>query len=258
MDLSVCIPGIRVRNWRGFFDSIVKSVGNYSFELIIVGPFFPDLDLYNEPNFKYFRDFGSPCRSAQIAMSLAEGEFVTWGSDDGLFTDNSLSNCLDLLSKLDLEKDGIIIQYSEGRDMSGTQPDPSYWLAHTHEDQRVAGVPNNFNIAPVAMYHRKLFEQIGGWDCRFENLNISCHDLAYRVQKNGGKFSLSPDLVLCCDWSPGYLAEIEHVPVHDAHFENDIPLFNELYREPNDRMKIDFNNWKLSPQVWTRRFRERL
>jgi len=37
-DLSVCLAAIRKENWARLYNSVVKSAGEYSFEMIFCGP----------------------------------------------------------------------------------------------------------------------------------------------------------------------------------------------------------------------------
>ena len=46
-DLSVCVPSIRKENWKRLYDSIVESIGDHTFELILCGPY-SDLTDYLE------------------------------------------------------------------------------------------------------------------------------------------------------------------------------------------------------------------
>jgi len=250
-DLSIIIPGIRTEKWQEVYDSCVSSCGDMPFELITVGPSPTPEFLRDADNYRHIQDYGAPARSAQIGTMFAQGEIMTWGSDDGIFTKDSLKKSVELLKSLTRD-DGIIIRYSEGVNRSGTMPDDSYWVARTHADQRLPGVLETFRIAPVGMYYLDRFRSLGGWDCRFEHLNMCCHDLAFRIQKSGGKLELSPDLVHVCDFTPG--TELQ-VPVQRAYNENDLPLFQAMYSEydPN-RIKIDYNNWAETPSVWSKRF----
>ena len=126
-----------------------------------------------------------------------------------------------------------------------------YWKPWTHEDQRLPGIPKDYRTAPVAMYYLENFHELGGLDCRFLHVNMNAHDLAFRVQKNGGTLHMSPNLVCHCSYD-------NHLPIHKpierAHFENDAPLFLKIYNQPFnlDRIKIDLNSWKDSPNVWLR------
>lgn len=66
-DLSIVLPGIRKEHWPDFYQSIFKSIGKYSFELIIVGPHKPDDFLLKEnENISWIEDYGSPVRCQNI------------------------------------------------------------------------------------------------------------------------------------------------------------------------------------------------
>lgn len=245
MDLSIILPSIRTHNIPQLIESIEKSIHPFTYELIVVGPYFPNIDI------KYIYSKAAPTKCVQLGGLYSEGQYITWSSDDGLYLPGELAKCLELAKTIP-DKDGIIIRYCEGKNKSGLCPPDHYWIGYTHDDQRLPGIDPNWNIAPVGLYNRNHFINIGGFDCRFEHINMSTHDLAYRTQKMGGKLHLSPNLVFTCDWSQGCLAEEEHVPVHNAHFENDLPLFNQLYGSPNGIIKIDYNNWMNTPNIWRR------
>ena len=78
------------------------------------------------------------------------------------------------------------------------------------------------------------------------------HDLAFRLQNNGGVIHLSPSIMFTCTWSA---PQADWAPVGNAHRENDSPLFSFMYSvERTDRLSLDINNWKNSPARWVRRF----
>lgn len=246
-NITICIPSIRTERQADLYDSIKNSVENYSFELILVGTSIHQ-NLVGLPNVKFILSYSAPARCAQIGFLLSESEIITWGSDDGRFQPKALKECIDLLlSKT--TKDGITIRYCEGPNFTGSCPDDSYWTGYTHADQRLIGVNPSWKIAPVGMYYTETFYKLGGFDCRFEHLNMCCHDLAYRIQKNGGQIYLSPNLVINCDQNPGTQ---EHAPVQNAYFINDLPLWNSLYNKENNIINIDYDNWKKAPSVWRR------
>jgi len=72
----------------------------------------------------------------------------------------------------------------------------------------------------------------------------------YRIQKLGGTIHGSPCKILSVDWNRGQDV------ITQAHFENDVPLLKELY-DSNEfpRIVINIDNWKNSPSVWERRFK---
>jgi len=245
MKLSIILPSIRIQNIPRLINSINLSCKQYDWELIVIGPYKPEIEC------KYIYSLACPNKCVQLGVLEAVGKYMMWSSDDGIYTENSIDECITLFDTLS-EKDGIIIRYCEGRNFSGNCPDDSYWIGWTHDDQRLPGVDPNWKIAPVGMYNTKTFIELGGLDCKFEHINMSTHDLAYRIQKNGGNLYKSPSLVLSCDWSAGHLSESEHVPIHNAHFENDAPYFKQLYQSKNNTIKIDYNNYKNVPDIWRR------
>ena len=250
--LSICLPAHRTHLWEQFYNSAVESIGDeYSWELIMVGPHDPPSFFKEEKNFKFVKDYGTPTRCAQIATSIAEGELMMWGSDDGIYTPNSIKECVEMHDSLSY-KDVVAIRYTEGRNYKGAPMHPAYWMAHHHPTLRVC--PPHFRIVLLGMFKLKYFRELGGWDCRFEHLNMNCHDLAFRVQHDGGTIHMSPNIVSNHDWNPN---EGDHIPVQEAYDQNDLALFNELYgSDQSERIKIDYFNWTSSPRVWTRRFGE--
>jgi hypothetical protein len=247
-DLTIVLPSIRIDNIWEFYKSLELSVQPYTFQLIIIGPKQPPLlDGYDE-NVVWIRDYGSPARCIQMGSLLAEGELITWSSDDGLYYPDSLAKCIELL-RSKTTKDGIIIRYSEGVGRSGQEPPDNYWTGWTHPDHRLPYVNKDWNIAPVGMYYTSRFYELGGLDCRFQHANMNSHDLAYRNQQDGGVYYKSPDLVMGCDQIPGY--EGDHAVIEEAYWTNDRGLFAEVWSKPREN-KIDIMNWKMSESIWSR------
>ncbi len=100
------------------------------------------------------------------------------------------------------------------------------------------------------------FLEMGGFDCVWEYMDKPMHDFMFRTQRNGGEIIYSPRKVANSDWWPDHTGD--HGPIHDAEVLHDFPIFNEIWGVPNDRIKIDYNNWKDAPSVWKRRFPERV
>lgn len=249
-DLSISLPSIRTQNVIHVYNSIKESITNkYTFELIIVGPIFPK-SLQNISNVKFILDYGAPSRCVQLASLISEGNLFTWTCDDGLYHKNTLAECIDVLYSVD-KKDGIIAKYTEGPNPSNLMFTEDYYKPWTHEDQQLPGIPKDYKAAPVGIYYLENFYRLGGLDCRFWHINMNVHDLAFRVQKNGGILHFSPNMV--CHYDHDNYLPI-HKPMELAHFENDMPLFLDIYDKPFslDRIKIDLDNWKDSPNVWLR------
>jgi hypothetical protein len=248
--LSICLPAHRTQLWEQLYDSAAQAVGpNYEWEMICVGPKEPPGRLGRATNFKFYKDFGTPSRCAQISTMLAEGELMVGAVDDGIFTPRSLQQCIELHDTIP-EKDVVATRYTEGRNYAGKPMHPDYWMAHHHPTLRV--VPADYKLILLGMFKLSYFREVGGWDCAYEHLNMNYHDLAFRIQKDGGKIHMSPEVVINCNWNPN---EGDHVPVQQAYDQNDLELFNKMYAPDADReVKIDYYNWTKSPAVWERRF----
>lgn len=249
-DLSIILPGIRPHNWEKLYNSVVESIGPYSFEMIAIGPNDPPEIFKDKENFKFLKDFGCPSRCVQLGSTFAKSRYIAWMSDDGLYQPNTLEQCIQLFDSQLFPKDGMTLRYKEGEG-DDTYPD-DYWKARHHADQRIPGIKEDYRIAPLGMYNTDHFRWIGGLDCSFEHINMCTHDLAFRTQNNGGKIVLSPGLVARFYWS--WITE-DAGPVQQAYFQNDAPLFNKMWsQDQSQRIRIDYDNWKNSPEKWKRRF----
>lgn len=265
-DVSVILPGIKPEKWLRIFDSVVESVGDYSFEFIGVGPSAPGPELLEKDNFKFVKDCGHPSRCLQRATTVATGKFMTWGSEDGIFQPQALARCVDLLSK-NRRTDALTIRFFE-QDADPNAPPPDQtklWTAWYHRDLRLPGIRTHFKIANIAMYYLDYYREMGGIDCRFEHVNMNCNDLAFRIQEAGGLILPSPDIVIRQTNIPTPAKvsqpgdENRKPPTEEAYHENDYPLFYSIYsQEPGarHRIKIDYNNWEQASPIWKRRFGE--
>ena len=54
------------------------------------------------------------------------------------------------------------------------------------------------------------------------------------------------------NWWPDHQGD--HGPIHDAMVHHDQALLFSVWGTPNDRNKLDYDNWKEQPPVWKRRF----
>jgi hypothetical protein len=252
-DLSVIIPSINPDKLCEVHDYMMESIGKYTCEMIYVGPALPPQVLYEKSNFKFYLDKGCPARCFQLGTFFADGEYLSFVPDDAHLQKDALSNCIDLMKKSST-KDGITMRFSEGIGRTGTQDqDDAYWIAHTHDDLRkLPGVHVGWRTANMFMYNTLYFRELGGLDCRFEHVNMNSHDLAFRVQKAGGKIHPSPTKVSALDWYP-------HGPetiMFQTYIQNDEPLFRALYSiDDPTRLRIDYNNWINAPSAWPRRYK---
>ena len=251
-DISICMPAHRSHLWQGVYESIQSAVGNYSWELIAVGPN-PPTEFFNDKlNFKFLKDFGTPSRCGQIATMLSEGRLILNAVDDGFFVPQSIEKCIDLQKTLRRE-DVIVARYTEGINFSGPEHGQEYWHVKNYPDLLELGIPEDYYMIMSAVFDASYFRELGGWECNgYEHLNMNTHDLAFRAQRNGSKVYFSPTLVMKNNWNPNMG---DHVPVAKAHVENDYAYFaSEMKKDQSNRIKIDFFNWIHSPRVWTRRF----
>ena len=251
-DISICIAGHRNYLWEVLYESIENAVGDYTWELIMVGPNKPTHFFDDKLNFKFLKDFGTPSRCGQIAALLCEGELVLNAVDDGLFVKDSLKKCIEL--KRQFKKEDIVIaRYTEGHDFTGPEHGPEYWHVKYYPDLLQLGIPSNYYMVIMGVYDTEYFRELGGFDCvGYEHLNMNLHDLAFRAQRNGSNVHFSPTLVMNNNWNPG---TEEHKPVGEAHVQNDYPHFTrEMSKDQTNRIKIDFFNWTKTDKVWKRRF----
>ena len=251
-DLSIIIPTINPNLLIELYDQLISSVGSpYTFELICVGPLIPPKELIEKSNFKFYVDAGCPSRCLQLGSCFAEGNLITILSDDCRFCKNAISECIQLLySKT--QKDGINLRYSEGVNYTGNNDEiEEYWTAGFHGDLILPGIKPDWKLALCFMYYLSYFRELGGLDCRFEHTNMNTHDLAFRIQKNGGVIYPSPSKVSSINFNWPSATGI----MYRTYIENDLPLFQQLYSvdDPN-RIKINYDNWMNVPNKWPRRY----
>jgi hypothetical protein len=82
-------------------------------------------------------------------------------------------------------------------------------------------------------------------------------DFAVRAQRDGATIQLPDDFVVFMDNTSAMPPDrnVGHGPVAYGQVEHDQPLYRSIYDDPDcvNRTKIDFDNWKQSPEIWTRR-----
>lgn len=251
-NLSVIIPSIRVQNLSKIYFMLEKAIEPYDFELIVVGPYQIPETLYNKENVKYIKDFGCPSRCVQLASTMVEGKYLCWMSDDCTYlTPQGLSQCINILEKSN-ENDAICLRYFEGD--GNNEFAYEYWNAEYHGHQKdLLGIKGkNYKLAPLGMYNTEYFREIGGLDCRYQHINLCTHDLAFRLQNNGGKIHLSPQTVARFYWS---WITADAGPVQKAWFENDESFFRTMYnKDQSNRIKINYWNWTEVESKWSMRF----
>lgn len=251
IDLAIIVPSIREYRIQRLYNSILQSIKKYSFKVIICGPYDAS---------KYFdcitlNTYASPNRCVQQAVvELTEDcQLIKWSTDDAVYFPDCLDN---LVQKMyDHPNHFGICKYSEdGPPGWPSGKDDIYYLAKTHGDMKdLRGIKDSYMIAPVGIYYRKNFIELGGLDCAYEHINMSTHDLAFRCQEYGISPIISDSVIMHCD-SNNTLPE--HHPLDIAHHNNDYPIFYSKYNQQNpiniNNSIIDINNYKKYQDIWRR------
>lgn len=246
--ISIIVPTIRPDGLRRLAATISGSLCE-PYNLIAIGPNeneVPPTPLMN--SFTNIIDRGSPSRCLQRAVSVVVDDIFTWGTDDGVYLPDKLVECVKLL-RSKTSRDGIVVKYTEGGTCPFNGSLDEYYVAKNHDSNIQPGINPEWKTAPVGMFYTSYFKHMGGIDCRFEHMNMNIHDFCYRLQRDGGELYFSPGVVLDCDSDN---SQPIHRPLDTAHHSNDMPLFRYLYRNSERELKIDFNNWKNSSEVWRR------
>lgn len=258
-DVSIIMPAIRTPLWDEMYDTIEKSCKNKTFELVMCGPFPLTEKLKSKPNVKMIIDNGSPSRCAQRAAIESSGKLLAHCVDDARFIENSLASAIFLYETICTKKDVINLKYTEGENFNGRTMPSQYWFAHHHPPLRYPSIPMNYKQCCHHLIDREYFLELGGYDCKFEYQNFNLHDLIFRVQFDGGIIYDSPSDITNCNFYPEKTGD--HGPIVEAYVDNDEPYFKQLYSDPDilkKRSRINLDNWKNSPDVWKRRFSNKI
>jgi hypothetical protein len=261
-DLSVCLAAIRIKNWERLYNSIVESIGGYSFELIFCGPHAElPAGLKNLENVKCIQDYGPPVRAQQISMQEASGRYITWTADDGWFLPNKLSECIEYLDNdhqwspaaRSLGKKALVTQYNEGGKDGLGDPEKGMYYMNSHHPAQSKYYPDDFLIFNSVILPTEYFKELGGFDCVFEACPMAFLDFGARAQLDGAEAQLWPT-IFECTWLGGPVGD--HAPIHHAQVDHDQPIYRRIWRDASclKRIKIDFNNWKKADKIWKRRF----
>lgn len=242
--LSVIIPSIRPLGLQKVINTIDRSLED-SWNLIVVSP--NRMDIIETPlmnSYVNIVDKGSPARCLQVGVNEVRDEIFTWITDDAFYLPKQLKKCVDRLYTKK-ESDGIIIKYTEGKSLKQTKD--FFFVAKSSEVTTHPGINPNWRVAPIGMFYTSYFKSLGGIDCRFDHINLTIHDFAFRLQRDGGNLHYSPGIVFHCLQNEGK----SHEPIEIAD-RKDLVLFSEIYKDSNRNVCIDFDNWKDSPEVWDR------
>ncbi|MFI5405158.1 MAG: hypothetical protein ACHQ1D_01460 [Nitrososphaerales archaeon] len=251
-DLSIIVPGIRTKFFPQIYESCSKLLEKYTWELIFVGPNTPNY-FPNIVNVRWIRDFGSPTRCFNLGLSISEGEFCTWTSDDCIHgVEKSLDKAIDLLKNNNINNTAICLQYNEHMGHSNDPFPLEYWTAGYHDALRVKGVLPEWKVFSLPLMKTSLFQSLGGLDCRYQHVNMNLHSLAFYFQKNIGNILISEDLI----WRADFVQrDPKQDPVLSSYYDIDLPLFKSEWDVENPQISLPMlDNWKNAESVWSKRF----
>ena len=266
-DLSILVPTIRTHLLEDLYQSACNSCNTYSFEMVFVGPFDIPQSLMEKDNVKYIKDYGQPTRAVQIGLQYISSNLMCWITDDGFFYPNTLFKTINSYKNECVDTDIVGMRYFENpehykaiKEGATTDQNPpsrlsnhpdGYWYAGASYGS-FKGIKPHWGIACLFMMNTGVLKMYGGWDCQFEYLNHSTHDLLCRMQKKGNRFFLPDYDVFVANWYEG--TSKDHAPVHYGQLTHDQQIFHDMWINPNDRYQVDMNNWENYPEIWERRF----
>ena len=247
-DLSILIPSIRTNRWETLLASIESVCKRHTWQVVFIGPFAhqPSLDKYQ--NVKFIEDFGSPSRAIQKGMLYIDSDLVFVTVDDCILYEDSLDLALDQYHAECGRQDVLLMRYKEG----GYVYTPGDYRAGHHQALRIPNVNPDWLVAPQFLMNQHYFKELGGFDCRYEYNNEPVHDFMFRLQMLGNKIVPSNTHVTESTHYPGCTGD--HRPIHESQLYHDYPIFVDIYTNGKVQMFIDYDNWKNTPEVWTRRF----
>lgn len=284
MKLSVFLPTIRTHLLPEFCEFLRASYSG-ELEIVFAGPFNPFNQkdgLLSGPyssfktieSIKTIETFQSPTCAAQEAALACTGDLILHSVDDTLYLPGALDELVESFLRLEqavsgphIKNEHIIFNapycdspegYRELRQNKTIHPDKfkhpeGYWTAANAGYSSLNTIENSWMTTCHFLMRKELFLEFGGFDCQFEYLNHACHDLLYRIYlgvEGVAGFSLN-ETVSLADWVPN--REGDHGPINDAQLFHDHPEFIKKW-STIPPLKIDPENYKGQPEVWSRRF----
>ena len=250
-DVTILIPGIRTNRWENLYNSLYLACKKYKWQLLLISPFDLPTELIDKSNIKIIKDYGNVNRCVQLGILQCNAPLFFLTVDDCVFAEDSLDLAIDLYQKQCSDIDVICMRYGEGGNLMAE----SYWYAYNSDNLRLPGIPKNYKTANQCLMKVETFKKMGGLDCiNFEYLDRPIHDFMFRLQKAGGQIYFSPTHVCIATWYETTTGD--HAPIHHGGMK-DLNMFTSMYIDPNildKRLILDYDNWKQSPAIWTRRF----
>jgi hypothetical protein len=227
------------------------------YEMVIVGPYDLPLELQNEPNIRVVKDWGCPTRCYQLGLLNSQGEYVVWIADDGIF---SPTMAIDKAFADLPQYNGVVaFKYYEGDNNENNliqNSDEHYRLGKYRFIQKMKSLrrAKGYILVMIGLMRREYLMELGGFDCRFEQPGMACVDSSIRWQDCGANVVLGERCLDLTHVRTGIDSwGIDHTPIQDAHFQNDWPLFQNVYKHESMGVNINVDNWQKTHDVWPRR-----
>lgn len=248
--ISLFLPTIRPHLLEKWYESLDKSC-SLDFQVVFSGPFsIPDA-LREKSNVKYINTYASPTKAAHLAALECDGELIFHCTDDLIFLDNSIDEAIDLYDNNSF--DIMNMRYVESENHQNKQSFPLFYWTVANSCQ-LQTLPPHWLTGAHFLCRKSLFVEMGGFDCQFEYLTHAAKDFLIRAQFEGASFTHSPKDISTADWS-GASHSSDHKPIEIGQTFFDKPLYDRLWlTEYSTRRKIDINNYRNCPDIWSRRF----
>jgi len=280
VDLTVILTGIHTEDWVMFCDTLELAAVNLTYELIIIGPYPPTLEVQGRDYVRFVKSQACPNRCVQEATTMANGEYLSVACE-GVFVPSSYDNMFLMLDSHNKEHKTVISgKYVEGAStLTSAKSKPAasklphfrggfypksiklhgtdeYWRIGFHAVLASEFIPNDWLTMNLHVIKTEYWKEIGGFDCQFECQAMALTDLAIRIQKDGGQIYLTNFFLMHLDHVSGVPENPQkgHGPVHHAQIDHDQPLYRSIYDDPSCLNRVvDYDNWKSTPDVWPRR-----
>ncbi len=174
--ISIFGSAHRPEKWMSIYESIGDN--DNSFEIIFVGPNYPDFKLPD--NFRFIKSYVKPAQCLEIAARNAKADLILNIADDMEFrTEKPIDRLYNAYKSYNDEKIILSCRYMEhGVDLSH--------YAHSY----TIGDPNS-KVMPISgLISKKLYTDIGGIDRNFLGAYWDL-DIAMRIYALGGSVILS-------------------------------------------------------------------
>lgn len=265
-DVAIILPSIRPKNLVKFWNAAKAACSKYTVQLVVISPYkLPEELVVHDDSVVYLHSYANPTLCFVLGTKLANAEYLYNCTDDGLIQPEAIDKAVDIHRTILGDDLGMVnMIYEEGvLDAETLVPlthhnsyhPIQYWYAHYHGDLRLPGIEPHWKICPHFFIKKKYYEILGGVECIFEYINHGLHDLAFRVQADGGRIIDLPFVAYRCSHLPGKSGD--HGPIVDAQTGPDLQNFNRIYFEPRaayKRIQLNPDAWKAYPMIWTRRF----